>query len=115
MSELWPSTLQELVNTDFEETPIPSYISTDMEIGPPKKRVRFTRQRYSVIYTIWVDKNDYETFFTWFESTMAFGSKSFLFTHPITGETKEYIFKNMPTVETIGPLNWSIKMDLEEA
>jgi hypothetical protein len=114
LSELWPSTLQDLVNSDWTEEPIPSYIETEMEIGAAKKRVRYTKQRYAVTYTIWVDKDEYEIFFAWYESTMAFGTKSFEFTHPVKQTPVIYIFKEAPQVSSIGPLHWSISMNLEE-
>jgi len=113
--EAYPSSLQQCANTDFNEVVIPSYLSSDMDIGPQKKRVRFTRQRYSMTFTITATVDQYNTFIAWGESTLAFYTRSFYFDHPITKVQKVYSFKEPPEISAIGPLHFSITMNLEES
>jgi len=86
-----------------------------MDTGSAKRRVRFTRQRYKLSFTIILDISQYDTFKAWYESTLAFGVKDFLFVHPITKLQKAYYFEKPPQFSAIGPIHFQLTMELEES
>jgi len=114
MPEAYPISLQQCSNTDFQENVIPSYVQSEMDTGPEKKRVRFTKQRYAMAFTITATVDQYNTFIAWGESTLAFYTKSFYFDHPITKTQRTYIFKEPPQIQALGPIHFTISLNLEE-
>lgn len=86
MPELYPSTLQDNFSKgSFNRVPGVNIVFSDMETGPLKKRRRSTLRRDKISGSIMLrDTTEYETFMTWFTSTLQDGVKTFYFNDPVT-------------------------------
>jgi len=83
MAEAWstsvPSSFQQ---NGFQYSVQPGIIRSDMETGPAKIRRRFTGVAHYYSGSIIMTKAEFETFESWFENTVAFGSLDFTFPDP---------------------------------
>ena len=103
MAEQWPATLQDVANREGfsmqfgEET-----VTTEMEVGPPKKRRRTTKRIDTFPISIDMTFDEYSTLNTFYDVTLAGGVKTFNFTHPLTQLESEFQFVNPPTINPKG-------------
>ncbi len=114
MAETWPSSLQQTLNAarftyNFGET----VLRSDLDVGPAKVRRRFTRPVDKVSAQIYLDYSDWSTFYTFFNTTLAGGSKTFNFTHPITNTLAEFRMTGPPRVTPVGGIVFQIDMEWE--
>lgn len=115
MAEIFPSSLQDVLNVagfgqEFGNTTIRS----QMDVGPEKVRQRFTRGIDTFTSTIDIDYDDYATLSTFFKTTLAGGSKTFNYDHPMTGIESEFRFVSPPAITPLGGRKFRVQMTWEE-
>lgn len=99
----WPSQLQQRLNAqDFQIQSENTVISTDMDYGPAKKRKRYTDSVDKVTCSINLKFEDFDILNIFFKTTLAGGSLSFDFIHPITGDIVKARFVEPPVYAPLG-------------
>ncbi|MDR1128248.1 MAG: hypothetical protein LBL20_02965 [Treponema sp.] len=89
-------------------------IRTDMDMGPQKTRLRYTRppKNYSgVITTDGAGRKALEYFY---RITTRYGALRFNFPNPQTLEVREFRFREPPDEASAGDGAWNISLQLEE-
>jgi len=112
----WPSTLpQAPLARSFREQPGRNVVTTEMEVGPPKRRPRSTAtvKRFSMTFLMTGDEVD--IFETFYQDTAKQGTIPFDFTHPRTQQTIELSIADDPIYRTVDGLNYQVTVRLEQA
>jgi len=111
MAEQWPNGIQTLLNDNYSETSQPSYIKTEVDTGPVKTRLRYTKPLEELSCEIIVSNAvQYPIFKNFYNITLAQGTKTFNFNNPITRVVTEYQFIEPPTYQALGPLYQTVSM-----
>lgn len=115
MAVAWPGSLQEYINESgfgiqFGE----SAITTDMDVGPPKKRARSTRSVDVYDCTITIHRNDYVTFRNFYKTELNQGVSRFNYDHPLTGVETEFQFVSPPRIIPLGGEYFQVSMQWRE-
>ena len=108
MAVQWPSELQEKLNqASFGLNIGETTIRSSVEVGPAKVRRRFTKGVDQLSCSIDLEREDYETFRLFFDTSLDGGTKTFDYIDPfsLTSETEEYRFIEPPKITIIGG-NW---------
>ena len=114
MAEAYPSTLQDKLNVaGFSHKIGGTSISSQMEVGPAKKRRRFTKGIDLFQSTINMDIDDYNTLRNFYNTTLAGGTLTFNFDHPFTGTTSEFRFVGEPTMTPLGGREFRVQQTWE--
>jgi len=111
----WPASLQSRANSSYTENIEDGVIRTKPDIGPSQARPRYTKTRVMPKLSIWVDENGYKDFFDFYNLDLVQGCLPFDWVKPTTGEPITLKFTKAPTITNVGPLNWEIACELEEA
>lgn len=110
MAELWPSALQDKVNeAGFQHEFGKTAIESAMDIGLNKKRQRYTKAIDKFSVTLTLDFDDYGTLYTFFKTTLAGGTRNFLYDHPFTGVETEFRM-NEPKMSPMGGKKMRVNM-----
>jgi len=114
MAEIFPATLQQLVNQSgfglqFGDTTI----SSTVDVGPKKKRSRYTKGIDIFTCTIDMNLTDYNTLRTFYVTTLGNGVKTFLYDHPMTGVESVFRFTAPPSLSTLGGTYFRVQMTWE--
>lgn len=113
MAQVWPPALQDYVNEEsFGIQTGSTVLVSDMDVGPPKKRRRFTRSVDKFEVTITIDAADYLTMYNFFDSTLNGGVEQFEFNHPITGVPTNFRM-NEPKYTPKGGATFMVQMSWE--
>lgn len=96
MSLEWPSALPKAEARGYTESPPDSRIFSEMDMGPPKVRRRFTAQIRPYEITIQMTKTELETFDAFFTVTTQGGSLPFDFPNPRGAGTIQARFGRTP-------------------
>lgn len=110
---VWPSTIQNFLSRDsfkydFGETSI----ETEMDYGLKKKRRRFTKRVDELSCSIWLKTpTEYNTFNSFYDTTLNGGVDTFQFTNPISGNLEEFRFKDTPKLTYIGGDTYKVDMN----
>ena len=113
MAEMFPSTLQDKVNeAGFQLKTGKTTITSNMDIPPNKKRRRFTKGIDNFTTTFNIDYDDYTTLYEFFDTTLAGGTKTFLYNHPMTGVESEFRMAE-PTYRPLGGRSFRVSMEWE--
>ena len=115
MAVQWPTTLQQLMNeanfgNEFGDT----VLRSDMEVGPPKTRRRNTRGYDNFTTSIELTVTQYNTFKTFYNTSLNGGVLAFEIEHPITRVLSEFKFAANPTVRSLGGGIFRVNMAWEE-
>jgi len=111
MSIIWPTTLPQDMIEQGLSAPFPdNVIHKTMEVGPPKLRRRDTSAPWPVTGSVILTYDEFATFTTFFNTTIASGSLAFDWKHPLTQAAAECTFKKVPTPT---PQNGLIKLSME--
>lgn len=103
MAQTFPASLQNKFNqAGFQHELGDSSITSEVDVGLPKKRQRYTSSPDTFNGTIELHMDDYSDLRTFFKTTLASGSLTFNFEHPITKVTSEFQFVGAPSITTIG-------------
>ncbi len=102
MAQSFPASLQQILNSGgFNYTYGNTLQRTQMDIGPAKVRNRFTNGIDVINASIVIDFDDYNTLTTFYKTTLANGSLTFNYDHPLTQNEAEFRFVSPPTVTPI--------------
>lgn len=111
MAVPWPATLQQLVNEGgFTMTIGDTSVRSDMDTGLPKIRRRFTKSIDFANVNIWVDVAQYNTWRTFYDTSIDGGTLAFELEHPITGVLTEFLIIGAPQVTPIGGGRFAVSM-----
>ena len=115
MAIAWPSTLQQLLSeANFSYEIADTAIRTDMEIGPQKVRRRFTRPVNSLTGSIYLTMEEFNFFYTFYNTTLNGGVLPFEYYHPITKELNEWRFKGPARIRSLGAGNFTVEFTWEQ-
>ena len=115
MAETFPPSLQQLLNEQgFSQKLGNTTIRSNVDTGLQKVRQRYTKPIDTFSCTINLKKSDYNTLLTFFRTTLAGGSKTFNYDHPITGNPSEFRFLKPPSMAPLGGLWFRVQMEWEE-
>lgn len=114
MAQSWPAYLQDYLNEEsFNYAPGETAVKSENDIGPAKRRQRFTKPVKQLSATITVKRDLVDDFESFFYDTLAGGVLAFEFTHPITGILKEFKM-DAPAISPKGGEYFTIQMNWEE-
>lgn len=86
MANSWPANIPSAFeNAGYSYDPQSGVIRVDMETGPAKQRRRFTAVVKNHKGNILLTLAQFQTWESWFENTIAFGTLPFTMPHPLTG------------------------------
>jgi len=110
MSIVWPSTLPTTLQVGSTETPIDRFVENAVDVGSPKRRLRFSGGPMGEIAgTLTLTQDQMNTFDTFFETTLAGGSLPFQWIRPSTGATVYMRFlSKKPTRKTLTPTLYQV-------
>lgn len=114
----WPSTLPGL-SIDLEEAPRANLLVTEMEVGPPKRRLRTSTVSLRVAVPMHVTGAQRATLLTFFDTTCAGGVTAFTWIDPATGSAATYAFRARPTFRLVvgnatkAGMLWSTTLELD--
>lgn len=109
----WPSSLPQTLPSDsYQETPPDLAVSSDMDIGPAKRRRRATNGVTKIEATLkGMTKEQSETLMTFYFDDLQ-SVLRFSWLHPRTGASAEFRFKGPPVITASGAL-FSAAIELE--
>ena len=111
---VWPTTLQQYVNTDsFSYQKGSTTLKSDVDVGPSKIRRRFTKSVDTMSASIWLTADEYTTFETFYNTEVAGGATAFNFNHPITNATLLVRFANEPNYRPLSGTRFVLSFSLE--
>ncbi len=113
--ELWPSQLQQALNTDsfnlkFGDTTVRSGV----DVGQDKVRARYTDAVDIYSATINLDYDDFTVFYDFYKTTLGNGVLTFEFDDPMTGVASEFRFSETPVISPLGGRVFRIDMRWEK-
>lgn len=94
-------------------------LKTDMEVGPPKRRLRSTTPLTKLSGTLELDETQFGTFRTFIETTLVYGTLSFNFPDYINSTTMEVVLDintggDLYGITQSGNHTYKIDLKLEE-
>lgn len=109
----WPATLPQtpLLN-GYENTPQNSVLRSEFD-GYTKQRNRFTAVLNDVSESYFLTQTQYDTFKTFFESTLKNGAEEFTKQNPESGVDELYRFVEPYSPSRVG-LSWVVECKLEK-
>jgi hypothetical protein len=114
MAAQWPTSLQQFFSEEgFGLTIGNTTIVSDNDIGPKKRRRRFSRSIDRMTASIFLTTAQYNTFRTFFDTTLAGGVLPFEFLHPVTGVLTDFKFEPEPQVVSLGGGQYRVSFSLE--
>jgi hypothetical protein len=120
VSAVWPVSLpQTFMVEDFKEMPPADVVVTEMDTGPAKMRPRATAAPAPIDGIVFLDSRAKRaTLYDFFVTTLASGTASFTWKHPVTGTAATYRFRQTRDdpgleFEAIDPTHFRARMKLE--
>lgn len=114
MAASWPSSLpQSLVSDGFAFTQQDQTIRTEMSAGPAFVRRRFTAAMIPFGGSIFVDADQFDTLWSFYNNTLNGGTDPFTWKHPVTEVSASVRFTGVPTVAAAGGEFYRVNMQLE--
>lgn len=81
----------------------PALLRTEMEVGPPKVRLRTTKERVLVRFAqVPFTVDQWERFEEFWREDLGGGALTFDWEHPVTSEVVEYRFTEKPRFQSFG-------------
>ncbi len=109
----WPATLPQKPQQDgFSSTKVDGRLRTSMSEGPEKVRRRFTAVPEILTCSFIFSPTQLSTFNTFFDDTLAGGSMTYLWDHPISDVNSVCRIKDMPVLSPKG-LSWQVAFTVE--
>ena len=119
MAIVWPGTLPQDLLAGASESRQKGRLTTQMDVGTPKMRRRFTAVSRYIKGAIIVDGAQQATLDTFWETTLAEGVKQFDWKDPKDASTKSFRFRSEIDYENVQPEAtttkrlWRAVLDLE--
>lgn len=111
---VWPASLPQIALADsFEESAQSVLIRTEMDVGPPKVRARYTAEIKRFRFALVLTGAQVATLETFFTSTIVFGSLPFDWFNPRLQTVVELRLVNRPGYSALGANMWRTELDLE--
>ena len=115
MSVSWPSNVPNVFKNDSDSGSFkPQVLRTSMDKGPVKTRRKDTRLKSVISGQIIMSQTEFNSFVTWFNTSLGAGSLSFLFLDPYTDIEKEWIFTKEPKFKKIALTHRIVSLEMEE-
>ena len=109
----WPSTLPDnLLRQGYEEQPPDLTVRTEMEEGPDKVRRWGTGNVRPIAGQLLLDSTQAETLDDFYLNTTKSGALRWNWTHPRTGASAEFRFRERPSYTPVG-VYWRVQLQLE--
>jgi len=103
MPELFPVELQDKFNqASFSYKIGDTAIESEVEVGMPKRRQRYTQAIDEVSGSIDLEIDDWTILETWYKTTLFGGVSTFYYNHPLTQVQEVYRFRTPPTLSPLG-------------
>lgn len=110
----WPSTLpQSIQRGSYQETLPNVSVRTQMDVGPPKMRRRFTAGYTPIQAEILISKTQAATLETFYNDTSVGGTLAFDWINHRTGSSAEYRFVKPPVYIPMGYERYRARLVLE--
>jgi hypothetical protein len=109
----WPAGLPDCAQS-WEEKDIPVTVRTQMEVGPPKVRRRFTRTMRAVQVGFTMDHAQAMALRDFFEIDLQGGVLEHSFRHPFRGDVESFRFVEAPTITAEGALACVVSCSWEQ-
>lgn len=115
MPATWPGALAQVLDgSQFTYTFSETRQRTENQNGAAKLRRKVTKAVNIVQGKIVVTYSLYNTFKTFYDTTINGGVDTFTMTHPISGSTATFRFMSPPQITHLGGNNFNLQMVLEE-
>lgn len=109
----WPSTLVPLVGS-IREAYVPAYVDDSSEIGTARRRKNQTRTLKKIGWDLRMTNAQAAALRTFIETTTDGGTKGFNWTHPVTSDTYELRFADLPGIDDVTKGVWSAQILTEQ-
>ena len=118
----WPEALPDCT-TRFDEQSVDLRVRTEMEVGPPKTRRRYTSPMRRISCSMVIEKLYVPTLRSFYEGSgessnhvggTEGGYRFFNFKSPLDNEVHYYRFLTPPKLTNAGPLHCNVSMEWEE-
>lgn len=111
MSVTWPDELQQLLDQDsFSYSIGDTSIKSDMEIGPPKVRRRFTKSTDAITCQIRIDYSQFQYLYDFWDVTLNGGVTPFIFNNPFTQVAETFRMDTPPSLKPMGGNCYQVAM-----
>lgn len=109
----YPSTLPQYVNqAGFSHSPENPVISTDTDIGPKKRRLRYTAVPEYFSGTLRLTEEQYAIFRTFWKDTLVYGALEFNWVHPLDRIPVEVRMTDSYKAVPVG-IEWDVTISFE--
>lgn len=98
----------------FKESAGDTFVTDQGEIGPGRRRNRFTRALRRFSFSATLSEAERVAFLDFYVTTLANGVKSFAWTHTLTAEVVTVVVTSRPQFEDVTPGYWRTSIRLEE-
>ncbi len=110
----WPASLpQAPLLRGYSEQGQGNTIRTQMDVGPPKRRRRYTAELVQYQMMVLLTEAQLATFETFYTSTLSHGADAFDWVDHRAGTTLEYAFVGRPQYTPAGGGLWEVSFTLE--
>lgn len=112
MGVAWPTGLQDKLNSsDFGMNFGETNVRSQMETGPYKVRKRFTRALDVINCSILMNRSEYATFRTFYDTSLSNGTLAFTYLHPLTNAMTDFKFSGPPSIRFIQGNHFQVSMN----
>ena len=109
----WPGTIpQNPLLRNFVEAPQPNRIDTDMDIGVPKSRRRYTKELRNLPWAFIMTTAEVALFDTFYHTTLQGGTLPFDHVDPRTAAAKSFRFKTLQPYKPLSGTRWEVSMEV---
>lgn len=109
----WPATLPRPGPNNYSEAPQSGLLRSDMEMGPPKVRRRFTATATHLDIRVVMTAAQLSTLESFYTTDCLIGSLPFDYTHPRTNAAVKARFIQPYQFSALGRGYWSVAIPLE--
>lgn len=111
---MWPDSLpQTFQSQSYGSEILPTYIETEMDFGPKKRRARFSGVLEKINGTMILSREQVATLRTFYKTSTCNGVLPFAFVHPETLETVSVRFNGAPSMSHLGGNHFSASISFE--
>lgn len=112
MTAAWPLTTSFVDQSGYKESILNDpLVRTSMDSGPPKSRARFSAVVYTFEGTIsFLSSANVDTLFTFYDTTLVFGSLPFTWTNPRTGSAGTFKWQERPAIVGVDGLSYQVSI-----
>lgn len=111
MAETWPATLQQKLNQQgFSFAKGETSLTSGVSGGEPKKRRRFTKAIDIYQGSFDLEFSEFDTLNTFYDTTLAGGTLTFLFEEPFSQANAEFQFVSPFTIAPLGGGNFRVSV-----